>query len=66
MKKNDEEYRNSPRKKQYRYIEDRDNLLRILNILADMQRTQNVLSAIIGVLLLGIFLIGLTYFLMNG
>ena len=62
----DEVYRKSPGKKQYKYVEDRDNLLRILNILADMQRTQNVLSAIIGVLLLGIFLIGLSYFLLNG
>lgn len=59
-------YRTSPSKKQYKYNEERNDLMRILNILVDMQRIQNIIAAIIGVLLLGIFLIGLTYFLLNG
>ena len=62
----DESYRKSPSKKQYKYFEDRDNLLRILNILVDMQRTQNIIAAIIGVLLLGIFLLVFTYLFVYG
>ena len=61
-----ESYRKSPSKKQYKYNEDRNDLMRILNMLVDMQRIQNIIAAVIGVLLLGIFLIGLTYFLLNG
>lgn len=59
-------HRTSPGKKVFKYSEDRDALLRLFNILVDMQRSQLIISVIIGILLLGIFLLGLTYLLTTG
>lgn len=63
---NKDRHRTSPSKKEYKYSEDRDALLRLFNILVDMQRSQLIISAIIGILLLGIFFLGLTYLLRTG